>query len=277
MAGSKGVIVHKRTGRVIQLGSAYSLERDLRAFDAGYPLGEAHLTVTSVFDENTASPTPRSASAPACPKRLSRVLRGHRPGPPPAPSERYERAQPGELLHLDTKKLGRIEQPGHRVTGDRRDHVRGAGWECLHVCIDDHSRFSHPAVRADERQHTAVAFLEAVVAHYRQLGIQVQRVMTDNGSCYKWPPSARPAPALGSSTCSPGPIRPIPTAKRSASSSPRCASGLMLAPIGTPPSAALRFPRGCNVTTGVAHTDHYNANHPSPGSKLEDNVLTTHT
>jgi transposase InsO family protein len=116
---------------------------------------------------------------------LSRILRGHRPGPPPAPVVRYERAEPGELLHLDTKKLGRIERPSHRVTGNRRDHVRGAGWECLHVCIDDHSRFSHAAVQPDERQHTAVAFLEAVVAHYRQLGITVQRVMTDNGSCYK--------------------------------------------------------------------------------------------
>ena len=116
---------------------------------------------------------------------LSRILRGHRPGPPPAPAVRYERAHPGELLHLDTKKLGRIERPSHRVTGDRRDRVRGIGWECLHVCIDDHSRFSHAAVRPDERKHTAVEFLEAVIAHYRQLGITVQRVMTDNGSCYR--------------------------------------------------------------------------------------------
>lgn len=116
---------------------------------------------------------------------LSRILRGHRPGPPPAPVVRYERARPGELLHFDTKKLGRITRPGHRVTGDPRDHVRGGGWECLHVCIDDHSRFSHAALRQDERKHTAVAFLEQVVAHYRQLGITVQRVMTDNGSCYK--------------------------------------------------------------------------------------------
>lgn len=116
---------------------------------------------------------------------LSRILRGHRPGPPPPPILRYERAHPGELLHLDTKKLGRIEQPGHRVTGDRRDHVRGAGWECLHVCIDDHSRFSHATVRPDERKHTAVDFLEQVVAHYRALGITVQRIMTDNGSCYR--------------------------------------------------------------------------------------------
>ena len=116
---------------------------------------------------------------------LSRILRGHRPGPPPAPVVRYEREHPGELLHFDTKKLGRIEAVGHRITGDRRDHVRGAGWEYLHVCIDDHSRFSHAAVRADERKHTAVDFLQQVVAHYRTLGITVQRVMTDNGSCYR--------------------------------------------------------------------------------------------
>lgn len=116
---------------------------------------------------------------------LSRILRGHRPGPPPAPVRRYEWAHPGELLHLDTKKLGRIERPSHRVTGDRRDRVRGIGWECLHVCIDDHSRFSHAAIRPDERKDTAVDFLLQVVAHYRQLGIPVQRIMTDNGACYR--------------------------------------------------------------------------------------------
>lgn len=116
---------------------------------------------------------------------LSRMLRGRRVGPPPAPVVRYERAHPGELLHMDTKRLGRIARPSHRVTGDRRDRVRGIGWECLHVCIDDHSRFSHAAVREDECKHTAVDFLESVVAHYRDLGITVQRIMTDNGSCYK--------------------------------------------------------------------------------------------
>ena len=114
---------------------------------------------------------------------LSRILRGHRPGPPPAPVVRYEREHPGELLHFDTKKLGRIERPSHRVAGDRRDRVRGIGWERLHICIDDHSRFSHAAIRPDERKHTAIEFLESVVAHYRALGVNVQRIMTDNGSC----------------------------------------------------------------------------------------------
>ncbi len=116
---------------------------------------------------------------------LSRILRGYRPGPPPAPVVRYEREHPGELLHFDTKKLGRIEAVGHRITGDRRDHVRGAGWEFLHVCIDDHSRFSHAAIRPDERKHTATDFLQQVVAHYRALGITVRRIMTDNGACYR--------------------------------------------------------------------------------------------
>lgn len=116
---------------------------------------------------------------------LSRVPRGHRPDPPPTPAVRYEREHPGELLHFDTKKHGRIEQPSHRVTGDRQDRVRGIEWECLHVCIDDHSCFSHAAVRPDERKHTATDFLESVVAHYRALGITVQRILTDNGSCYR--------------------------------------------------------------------------------------------
>lgn len=116
---------------------------------------------------------------------LSRLLRGHRVGPPPPPPVRYERAAPGELLHLDTKKLGRIERVGHRVTGDPRDRVRGAGWECVHVCIDDHSRVAYAEVRPDEKKESAVAFLEAAVRRYQQLGVSVQRVMTDNGSCYQ--------------------------------------------------------------------------------------------
>ncbi len=74
---------------------------------------------------------------------------------------RYERATPGELLHLDIKKLGRIAAVGHRMTGNPRDHTRGAGWECVHVCIDDHSRVAYAEVRPDESQASAAAFLEA--------------------------------------------------------------------------------------------------------------------
>lgn len=104
---------------------------------------------------------------------------------PQPPVVRYERAAPGELIHIDTKKLGRIERPSHRVTGDRRDRVRGIGWEFAHVAIDDHSRTSLVAMAEDERKESAVAFLEQVVAQYRACGVTVQRVMTDNGSAYQ--------------------------------------------------------------------------------------------
>jgi transposase InsO family protein len=104
---------------------------------------------------------------------------------PQAPPRRYERATAGELIHIDTKKLGRIGEPGHRVTGQRGHRSRGIGWEFAHVAVDDHSRLSLVAMAEDERQQTAVAFLEQVVAHYRERGVPVQRVMTDNGSAYR--------------------------------------------------------------------------------------------
>jgi len=104
---------------------------------------------------------------------------------PAEPVIRYERARPGELLHLDIKKLGRIERIGHRITGNRRDHTRGVGWELVHVVIDDHSRLAFAALLPDERQDSAVAFLDAAVAFFRRLGVRPQRIMTDNGSCYQ--------------------------------------------------------------------------------------------
>lgn len=118
---------------------------------------------------------------------LSRLLRTvpRQPVPPPPPVVRYERATPGELLHLDIKKLGRIERVGHRITGNPRDRTRGVGWECVHVCVDDHSRVAFAEVRPDEGKATAVAFLTAAVASYARLGVRVQRVMTDNGGCYR--------------------------------------------------------------------------------------------
>jgi transposase InsO family protein len=97
---------------------------------------------------------------------------------------RYERQRPGELLHLDTKKLGRFRRVGHRVTGDRRrSHARG-GYEFAHVCIDDHSRLAYVEVLPDERAETAAAFLRRAVRWFRQQGIRTERVLTDNGGCY---------------------------------------------------------------------------------------------
>jgi transposase InsO family protein len=105
---------------------------------------------------------------------------------PPQPVIRYQRDQPGELIHIDIKKLGRFERIGHRITGDRtrQSNSRGIGWEFVHVVIDDASRVAFAQVMPDERKESAVAFLEASIGYYARLGIRVDRVMTDNGSCY---------------------------------------------------------------------------------------------
>jgi len=110
---------------------------------------------------------------------------------PAEPVRRYERENPGELIHIDIKKLGRIDGIGHRITGDRRGQSsrrgrgKGLGWEFVHVCIDDASRIAFSQVMKDEKKGSAVAFLRAAIAYYASLGVQVQRVMTDNGSCYR--------------------------------------------------------------------------------------------
>jgi transposase InsO family protein len=103
---------------------------------------------------------------------------------PAEPVRRYECEQPGELIHVDIKKLGKIGTVGHRVTGDRSKRSRGVGWEYLHVCIDDASRIAFVEIKPDERKMSAIAFLKAAVAYYASLGVRVERVMTDNGSCY---------------------------------------------------------------------------------------------
>jgi transposase InsO family protein len=126
------------------------------------------------------------------PATVSRILRAEgisraRDLDPPAPVVRYERELPGELIHLDIKKLGRFEKPGHRVTGDRtgQSNSRGVGWEYVHVCIDDASRIACSQVFPNEKKESAVAALKAAVAYYETLGVTVARVMTDNGACYK--------------------------------------------------------------------------------------------
>jgi transposase InsO family protein len=104
---------------------------------------------------------------------------------PPPKILRYEREHPGELIHLDIKKLGRIERIGHRIHGDRRTRVRGAGWEFVHVAIDDASRVAYIEVLANEQATTTAGFLRRALIFFRQHGIRkVERVMTDNGSAY---------------------------------------------------------------------------------------------
>jgi transposase InsO family protein len=104
---------------------------------------------------------------------------------PAEPVVRYEHERPGDLIHIDTKKLGRIERPGHRVTGDRRDAVGGAGWEYLFVAIDDHARIGFTDMHPDERGPSAEQFLRNAVAYFKSLGVAVRRVLTDNGACFR--------------------------------------------------------------------------------------------
>jgi transposase InsO family protein len=106
---------------------------------------------------------------------------------PAEPARRYEREKPGEMIHIDIKKLGRFNKVGHRITGDRRgqSNSRGVGWEYVHVAIDDHSRIAFAKVMPSEKKRSAIMFLKAALAYYASLGITVERVMTDNGSCYK--------------------------------------------------------------------------------------------
>jgi len=120
---------------------------------------------------------------------VSRILRRHRLSrlrdlQPSVPLVRYEHPHPGDLLHLDTKKLARIAKPGHRLTGNPRDETRGAGWEMLHVAIDDHSRIAFSQLHPNERAPSTVAFLRAAVAYYQRFGITIRRVLTDNAPCY---------------------------------------------------------------------------------------------
>jgi transposase InsO family protein len=127
---------------------------------------------------------------------------------PLEPPNRYERRHPGELLHIDVKKLGKIGRPGHRVHDDRRKRARGAGWEFVHVCVDDATRLAYVEVLPDEQAPTCVAFLGRAVAHFAPVGVRVQRVMTDNGNGYRSHVHALACHALGLRHLRTRPYRP---------------------------------------------------------------------
>ena len=103
---------------------------------------------------------------------------------PRPPVIRYEKEHPGELVHLDSKRLARFRQPGHRVTGNRHVKSTWVGWQFLHIAIDDHARVAYGEFYRDERALSAIRFLARLVRYYRQLGIKIARVLTDNGKCY---------------------------------------------------------------------------------------------
>jgi transposase InsO family protein len=140
--------------------------RELRftAAEIAESLGMAHSTVSAV---------------------LKREGLGRLPRLDAEPDNRYERARPGELIHADVKKLGGIVVPGHRVTNNRRVRGRGAGWQFVHVMVDDCTRLAYVEILPDERQRTCVAFLRRAVAWFAAKGIRVERLMTDNGNGYR--------------------------------------------------------------------------------------------
>jgi len=103
----------------------------------------------------------------------------------PPPVVRYEHKRPGDLIHFDIKRLARIVKPGHRVHGDYTRKTTGAGYEYLHIAIDDHSRISFAAILPDQKHQSAMLFFHMARAHFSRFGFQIKRVLTDNGSCYR--------------------------------------------------------------------------------------------
>jgi transposase InsO family protein len=136
------------------------------------------------------------------------------------PAERYERARPGELIHVDVKKLGRIRVPGHRLTGNRKQRARrttytpdgrrlgDAGWEFVHIAIDDCTRLAYAEVLTDEKALTAVGFLRRATAFFARYGITVERLITDNGSAYRSTVHAIACRAIGIRHLRTRPYRP---------------------------------------------------------------------
>jgi transposase InsO family protein len=118
---------------------------------------------------------------------------------PQEPRPRYEREKPGEIIHIDIKKLGRFNSVGHRITGRRTGHCssQAAGWEFAHVAIDDHSRVARADIFPDQKKESAIDFLFATIAYFKSLGVTVERVMTDNGSCYRSSAFANACKQLG--------------------------------------------------------------------------------
>jgi hypothetical protein len=202
-----------------------------------------------------------------------RVLKRHdcsrRERLPRPPANRYEYAAPGQLVHLDIKKLGRFWQVGKRVHKDGVQRSRHAGWQYVHVAIDDHSRLAHAELRATEQAIDCVAFTRRVITAYTQRGTPIQRILTDNGSCYRSHAFAPSSPSTASATSAPAPTHHAPTAKPKPSSASSNANGLT--PTPTPPAttAPAPSPAGPAGTTTTDHTAHSTETHPSPASHTQ--------
>jgi transposase len=192
------------------------------------------------------------------------------------PAQRYERERPGELVHIDVKKLGRIERgAGKRIFGGSSHYTgsytdaagrvrRKAGWDYVHIAIDDATRLAYAEVLGDEKASTAIAFLRRAAAFYRRHGIRVERVLTDNGSPYRSTIHAIACRTLGIRHLRTRPRRPRPTARQNASSAPCSPAGPTAR--STPPAQNAPQPltAGYGPTTIAADTQPSGDRHPSP-------------
>jgi len=124
---------------------------------------------------------------------------------PAEPVRRYERVAPGEIIHIDIKKLGKFNRIGHRITGDRTGQSQHpwVGWEYVHLAIDDHSRLAYSEILPDEKRGSCLRFLFNALRFFRSLGVRVERVMTDNGSSFRSRRYAKALRRLRSSICAP--------------------------------------------------------------------------
>jgi transposase len=194
------------------------------------------------------------------------------------PAVRYERSRPGELIHTDIKKLGRIVGgAGKQVRQTKRQHYNGqftdaagvrrqrVGWECVHIAIDDATRLAYAEVLADEKAETAVGFLQRAVEFFARHGIVCQRVITDNGSPTSPALTRSLAASSGCATYAPGPTDPRPTARPNASSAPCSKAGPTAPSTAQAKNAPAPLTAGSSTTTITANTKPSANSHPSTG------------
>jgi transposase len=192
---------------------------------------------------------------------------------PPEPPNRYERRRPGELVHVDIKKLGRFRRPGHRVTGrgvPGGHGDMGHGWDYIHVAIDDYSRVAYVEILTDERGATCAGFLERAIAWFAQRAVRVERVMSDNGAGYISRVFAAMCTTHNVRHLRTRPYRPRTNGKRSDSSKRCCATGLT--PCATRPATTARSHStpGSTTTTADDHTAPSVTEHQPRGSPRPD-------
>jgi transposase InsO family protein len=187
--GVSAVTARKWLGRYLADGSAGLLDKSSRPEKSPRAI-EPHVALVIVELRRKLYLQAHIASYMGVSKAtVSRVLR--RAGlsrlsdlQPQEPVQRYERDVPGELLHIDTKKLGRFDKAGHRVTGDRTQRARDIGWDFVFVAVDDNSRVAFTQVYPDETGASAAAFLRAATVYFETHGVPIQRVLTDNGKAF---------------------------------------------------------------------------------------------